>query len=752
MGRPRRGIGAELLAVTLVGGCLAATLAAVISVYRRPPAPTAPPVVVVAPPAPAPKAAPAPEPGPPEPPPVDPTEKIVAELAAAGDEQRAEAEKAARRIAALETAARAADAESDRWKRSLALTRAQLDAREAQANRLEGDAQMAGFERDALAKRRDSIKEALDRDRQRPSYAVLPHRGPHGTWRRPIVLECSGEGVTLRPLGRLFTLGEIVSPFLLRGSDPFLATVTREALRIQRQDAPDGGEVIPYIFFIIRPDGIRSYYEARTRLEQIGIAFGYELAETDWSIDVPDLDNPGTWDGSPPPLHPESLAGTSTRRGSGSGDGDGSGSGSGVAREFVWRGPPGGSGGRGGGIGEGDGAPRSVASRALGVGSEGSGSLRAAGSGSLRAAGSGSFGAAGSGSFGATGSGSLGAGGGGSAADHGGSGLGLDVAGQPVPSGGGPPGTAGPPGGGPSAWTRLGERYDPTRPAGLASLNRERSGLGGGPAISESEPGRTVGVPLRGSSGPTGQPGGGRDDGGDATNPGLDGPDGPPSGGLPGTSGERANGQGNGDDAGGTSEGRGAGPGRNTGGGGPSEAGAGGSAGSGSGGPNGEGGGGGSGGGPPGGGSGGASGTTGQVGINLGQPGSPGESALGESGGQPGIKSPISLGASSRMIELVVACGPKGVAVHPGDYRVTKATMKTKDDLFVAQLRAVVRRREQADPEHPIHPRLRYVIERGGRETYAEARAQVALAGLDWPAATDVSGGDIFRLFSSDDW
>ena len=101
---------------------------------------------------------------------------------------------------------------------------------------------------------------------------------------------------------------------------------------------------------------------------------------------------------------------------------------------------------------------------------------------------------------------------------------------------------------------------------------------------------------------------------------------------------------------------------------------------------------------------------------------------------------------------MVVACGPKGVAVHPGDYRVTKATLKAKDDLLVAQLRAVVRRREQADPEHPLHPSLRYVIEPGGRETYAAARAQVTLAGLGWPDATQVSGGDVFRLFSTDDW
>ena len=65
--------------------------------------------------------------------------------------------------------------------------------------------------------------------------------------------------------------------------------------------SPDGQVVTPYIFFLIRPDGIRTYYEARGRLEPLGITFGYELADQDWDIDFPDLDDVKTWDGSPRP-------------------------------------------------------------------------------------------------------------------------------------------------------------------------------------------------------------------------------------------------------------------------------------------------------------------------------------------------------------------------------------------------------------------------------------------------------------------
>ncbi len=92
---------------------------------------------------------------------------------------------------------------------------------------------------------------------------------------------------------------------------------------------------MPYIFFIVRPDGIRSYYEARTRLERIGIAFGYELADAEWAIDVPNLDDPATWEGSPPPLNPGSVAASPVRESGRAGDGP-TGGGGGIDPRFVW--------------------------------------------------------------------------------------------------------------------------------------------------------------------------------------------------------------------------------------------------------------------------------------------------------------------------------------------------------------------------------------------------------------------------------
>ena len=162
---------------------------------------------------------------------------------------------------------------------------------------METEVDALALERDALERELDSRKALASQARSRPGQAILPHRGQNGTWRRPIVIECTNGMAILRPQGVGFGLLDLASGFG-PGSNPFVATVAQEAIRIQGNASPDGQQVTPYIFFLVRPDGIRSYYEARGRLEPLGITFGYELADMDWEIDFPDLDDTKTWDGS----------------------------------------------------------------------------------------------------------------------------------------------------------------------------------------------------------------------------------------------------------------------------------------------------------------------------------------------------------------------------------------------------------------------------------------------------------------------
>jgi hypothetical protein len=240
------------------------------------------------------------------PPPEDPTKKALAGLATATAQETEAGEQADRRAAALEVATQAATAESRRWQRRELLVRQQIAGLAARADDLENAASVLDAERDVLAHERDALKAALSKAGRRSGFAVLPYKGPNGTWRRPIVLECKSGAVKLQPKGPTFSSLEL-SPLINPRSSPLVRAIAQEMLHIQASDTPDGAAAVPYLVFLVRPHGIRPYYEARTCLEPLGIAFGYELIEQDLEVEIPDFDNLASWDGSVPldmPLEP----------------------------------------------------------------------------------------------------------------------------------------------------------------------------------------------------------------------------------------------------------------------------------------------------------------------------------------------------------------------------------------------------------------------------------------------------------------
>jgi len=510
MVRLRRNVAAEWLAVGLVLASLAGTLGAIVTTYRRRPA-RMPKVEVafiapvpprVDPPAPVPAPIP-----PPLPAPIDPTPSIVAKLAAAEAEQQAEADRLDREAAGLERARVAAEAEADRWRRRVALARAQLAALDEKAGTLEARADALALERDVLAADRETQKADLVKARGRSSYAVLPHRGENGTWRRPIVIECRDGRATLRPGGPSFGIFELAERNFIGRPHPLAALVAREAARISVGGSGAGSpEAVPYIFFLVRPDGVRPYYEARARLEPLGIAFGYELVEQDWEIDFPDDDS-----------HAPVVGGSSRLATSPAPAADG-------LASFVWPSTP------PTGLEEGDG--------------EGGSESR---------------------------------GGGGSSRDRAAR-LGMTPAGRGMGGAGTPRGDGA--GGGPAAG----------RPSATV----------GTPGVAEIEPRRTEG---------------GRGD-----------------------------------------------------------------------------------------------------------------------------------WAGEEPLEVVVSCGAKGLAIHPGGYRLSAQALRAKDGLLARQLAAVVESRRRASPGINLKPSIRFLVEAGGNETYWEARRQTMLVNLGWPATVQVAESDSPRL------
>ena len=297
------------------------------TVAVRPPEPAPPPARQATPePAAVPKLAVKPKapdpPRAPSPPPEDPTKKALASLAAATAREIDEARKADRRTESLEKARRDAVAQSERWRRRELLVKQQVAALADRARKIDRQIDTLAAERDVLAQERDALKAAVAKSQPgKGSFAVLPYKGANGSWRRPIVLECANGTVTLRPKGPTFSLLDL-STMINPRSNPVILAIARELLRVQMSESPDGSPVVPYFVFLVRPDGIRPYYEIRARLEPLGIAFGYELVEQDLPIDVPDFDNLATWDGTIPLEEPILAAPGRGQGGAGNGIGD----------------------------------------------------------------------------------------------------------------------------------------------------------------------------------------------------------------------------------------------------------------------------------------------------------------------------------------------------------------------------------------------------------------------------------------------
>ena len=124
------------------------------------------------------------------------------------------------------------------------------------------------------------------------SFAIVPYKGRHGTYRKPIYIECSGEGIVLQPEGIRLT----GSDFLMTSwpGNP-LAAAVRASREYYSKKAVLGGQPEPpdpYPLILIRPDGIRQYALARAAIQSWDSDFGYEFIDDDWQLEFPELPDP----------------------------------------------------------------------------------------------------------------------------------------------------------------------------------------------------------------------------------------------------------------------------------------------------------------------------------------------------------------------------------------------------------------------------------------------------------------------------
>ena len=128
--------------------------------------------------------------------------------------------------------------------------------------------------------------------RKEKSYAIVPYRGPDGTFRRPIYLECRGDKIIIQPEGIELLPGDFLIPD--RPDNPFAT-----ALRVIRQYYMETGQIVrgsePYPLLIARPSGVEMFSNAWQTLlprpENAGNwvdAYGYEIVCEDGNIDYPE--------------------------------------------------------------------------------------------------------------------------------------------------------------------------------------------------------------------------------------------------------------------------------------------------------------------------------------------------------------------------------------------------------------------------------------------------------------------------------
>ncbi len=90
-------------------------------------------------------------------------------------------------------------------------------------------------------------------------------------------------------------------------------------------------------------------------------------------------------------------------------------------------------------------------------------------------------------------------------------------------------------------------------------------------------------------------------------------------------------------------------------------------------------------------------------------------------------------------LNLVVACERDGVVIHPGGYRLSNAALN-RPGALVRDLQTIVHNHALIDPSVRPQPRVQFLIESGGAETYQVARRQTILSGMNWPVTLRIAG------------
>lgn len=159
------------------------------------------------------------------------------------------------------------------------------DAASGEAEELESTEEKITELEKQLAEAAKKLEQKVEKpDGDKPIFAIVPYEGTNGTHRRPIYLECTGNGVFIQPEGILISSTDLQPPY--GPGNPLDA-----ALRtIRAEFVPASGAVTrtAYPLLIVRPSGIRNYALARSAMSGWDDQFGYELIDEDLELTFPE--------------------------------------------------------------------------------------------------------------------------------------------------------------------------------------------------------------------------------------------------------------------------------------------------------------------------------------------------------------------------------------------------------------------------------------------------------------------------------
>ena len=130
----------------------------------------------------------------------------------------------------------------------------------------------------------DVNKKKQDREGKKPRVVIVPHKGPNGTQRHPIYIECVGDQLVIQPEGVSITIEQLRGP--TGPGNPLDAALRTIRNYRQKQGASEADP--PYPLIIVRPSGVMAYLAARVSMTAWDDQFGYELVPDGVDLEFPE--------------------------------------------------------------------------------------------------------------------------------------------------------------------------------------------------------------------------------------------------------------------------------------------------------------------------------------------------------------------------------------------------------------------------------------------------------------------------------